>query len=126
MALPLSGALAAVTLAALALRKSIRLDGAIGVGIVGLFALLVVGRFFGELTTPHAVLLFAAPLACWAAELPVAPTFKSWQRIVLQLVVLCLPLAFVVIQAQQKFTADSQRTNAAGDASADEYSSYGK
>ncbi len=61
MGLPLSAALIAVTLVTLVLRKLIRLDGAIGVGIVGLFALLVVGRFFGELTTPHALLLFAAP-----------------------------------------------------------------
>ena len=126
MGLPLSAALIAVTLATLVLRKPIRLDGAIGVGIVGLFALLVVGRFFGELTTLHAVLLFVAPIAYWVADMPKIRTFKSWRRALVQLIVVCLPLAFVVVQAQQKFAADSKRTNAAGDASADEYLNYGK
>ena len=31
--------------------------------IVGLFSLLVIGRFFGELTSAHAIVLFCAPLA---------------------------------------------------------------
>ncbi len=126
MGLPLAGALVAVTLAALLLRKPIGLDGAVGVGIVGQFALLVVGRFFGELTTLHGVLLFAAPLACWVAELPNVRMFKSWQRALVQLIVVCIPLAFVVVQAQHKFATDSKRTSASGDASADEYLNYGK
>jgi hypothetical protein len=45
---------------------------------------------------------------------------------VLQLAAVCLPLAFVVVQAQRQFAADSQRSNAAGQSSADEYLNYGK
>jgi hypothetical protein len=126
MGLPLSAALAAVTMASLALPKSTHLYGALGVGIVGLFALLVVGRFFGELTTARAALLFLAPLGCWVVELPYLRTFKPWQRGLLQLFVVSLPLIFVVVQAQRQFAADSQRNKASGDASADEYLNYGK
>jgi hypothetical protein len=126
LGLALSGAIAGATVASLLLPKSIHLDGAVGVGIVGLFALLVVGRFFGELTTARAAILFISPLACWLTELPYLRTRKIWQRGVLQLVAVCLPLAFVIAQAQRQFAADSQRSNAAGQSSGDEYLNYGK
>ena len=38
--------------------------------MVGLFSLLVIGHFFGELTTAHAILLLFAPLLGWLPELP--------------------------------------------------------
>jgi uncharacterized membrane protein YuzA (DUF378 family) len=126
MGLALSAAIAGPILASLVLPNSIHLDGALAVGIVGLFALLVVGRFFGELTTARAAILFIAPLACWLTELPYLRSCKAWQRGVLQLAAVCLPLAFVVVQAQRQFAADSQRSNAAGQSSADEYLNYGK
>ena len=124
--LPLSAALVAVTMASIALPKSTRLDGALGVGIVGLFTLLVVGRFFGELTTAHAALLFLAPLSCWVTEGPYLRTLKSWQRSLLQLFFVSLPLIFVVVEAQRQFAADSEQNKGAGSASADEYQNYGR
>ena len=90
------------------------------------FALLVVGRFFGELTTVHAALLFLAPLGCWVTEGPYLRTLKSWQRSLLQLFFVSLPLIFVVLEAERQFAADSARNNGAGGASADEYLNYGK
>ena len=124
--LPLSAALAGATITSFALAKSTRLDGALGVGIVGLFALLVVGRFFGELTTAHAALLFLAPLGCWVTEGPYLRTLKSWQRSLLQLFFVSLPLIVVVVEAQRQFAADSQNSKAAGKSSGDEYLDYGK
>src|SRR5206468_10182489 len=65
LGVPLAGALAGATLVAWIFLSPGRETGALAVGMIGLFALLVVGHFFGSLTTPHALLLFAAPLLCW-------------------------------------------------------------
>src|SRR5262249_10187745 len=59
--LPLSAAILGGSLAALALPDASRSIAPVGISVVGLGALLVIGRFFGELRTDHAVLLFAAP-----------------------------------------------------------------
>src|SRR5205823_2311547 len=70
LGLPLAAGLAGAAAASLLLAGKPDLKGAVGVGVVGLFALLVVGRFFGSLSTAHAALLFAAPLLAWLGELP--------------------------------------------------------
>src|SRR6516165_4743696 len=69
--LPLAAALTGATIAAFGLNNPALLQGLISVGVVGLFGLVIIGRFFGELTTPNACLLFFAPLACWFTQLPV-------------------------------------------------------
>jgi hypothetical protein len=46
------------------------LMGVAGIGLVGLFALLVSGHFFASLGLDHAVILFAAPLLAWVLVLP--------------------------------------------------------
>src|SRR5262249_25973011 len=52
----------------------------LGVGVVGLFSLLVIGRFFGDLRTDHALVLFAAPLLAWLPELPRLRRLPPWAR----------------------------------------------
>lgn len=117
--LPLAAALAAAGVASLLPKTKIDVRGGLGVGLVALFVMLAAGYFFGKLTLPHAVVLFVAPLGCWITELPPLKKLRSWQRGLVQLLVVAIPLAIVVFQAQQQFAADSQR------AKDDPYSSYG-
>jgi hypothetical protein len=46
------------------------LTGPAGIGLVGLFALLVSGHFFAALGLEHAAVLFAAPLLAWVLVFP--------------------------------------------------------
>lgn len=61
VAFPLAGSIAGASVATLLLARSSRATGPIGIAVVGLFSVLVMGHFFGELTTPHAALLLFAP-----------------------------------------------------------------
>ena len=61
--LPLAAAIIGATAAMLVLTRTSRGTGPLGVPIIGLFSLLVIGRFFGELTSAHAIVLFCAPVA---------------------------------------------------------------
>ncbi len=105
LGLALAAALAGTTLAALLFSTPLPANGFLGLGIVGLFAVLVMGHFFGNLTTTNAVLLFCAPLLCWLPELP--PRFRSVVRIAWPMI----PVAVALTLAQQKFAQDSDRTS---------------
>jgi hypothetical protein len=104
---PLAAGLAAAAAASLALAGTPDLKGALGVGVVGLFALLVVGHFFGSLRTAHALLLFAAPLLGWLPELlparRVGPRLRGAARVALAAV----PVALALTLAVRQFAADS-------------------
>ncbi|HEV3259179.1 MAG TPA: hypothetical protein VG013_20065, partial [Gemmataceae bacterium] len=102
--LPLAAALAGAVAASLVLSGPPAMEGALGLAVVGLFALLVIGRFFGELTTLNAALLFFAPLLCWLPELP--PRFRGVARVVM----VAVPVAVALLLAHQKFAEDSART----------------
>ena len=67
LGVPLAAAVAAAALVGPASRDN---DGAIGPGLVGLFALVLVGRFFGNMPSMLACMLLAAPLLAWLPELP--------------------------------------------------------
>ena len=71
--LPMAAGLLGASVAALVLPGPSRGTGPIGVAVVGLFSLLVIGHFFGELTTAHAILLLCTPLLGWLPELRYAP-----------------------------------------------------
>jgi hypothetical protein len=126
---PLAAGLVGTAAASLALAQPPDLRGALGVAVVALFALLVVGRFFGDLTTANAVLLFAAPLLGWLPELlptrRVGPRGRGVARVVLATV----PVAVALTLAVQKFNADSappSSTPGAREPSADDYMNFGK
>ena len=77
--LPLAMRLAAAGLAAaFVLPPSSRNDAPLGVAIVGLFSLLVIGHFFGQLTTAHAALLLFAPLLGSLPEIPYLRGLPTW------------------------------------------------
>lgn len=95
----------------------------IAVSVVGLFALLIGGRFFAELTSAHAVLLFVSPLLCWLTVLPAARKFKPWLRGSLLILVVALPVAIVAFQA---FQASSERSRMPSSEEDDSYEQFYK
>ncbi|HEX8521847.1 MAG TPA: hypothetical protein VF669_06285 [Tepidisphaeraceae bacterium] len=69
----LSGSVAVVLAAALLLSWWLRLTasgGAVVVSAVLLPGLIVAGHFYAEVTTPHALILAAAPISAWLGQLP--------------------------------------------------------
>jgi hypothetical protein len=101
--LPLASALAGVSTAALVLRGSPRAAGPLGVPIVGLFSLLVIGHFFGELTSAHAILLFCAPLLGWLPELPFVRRLPPWTLGLIRVILVGILVSAVVLHAHSRF-----------------------
>jgi hypothetical protein len=99
----------------------------VGLGVVGLFALVVIGLFFGKLATNHAALLFFAPLLCAIPELPylrrMGPRLRGFAKVLLA----TAPIALVLILAFQKFNEDATKTSGdANQGSVEDYMNYGK
>jgi hypothetical protein len=97
--LPLAGALVGTTVASLVVSGPIT-RSVLGLGVVGLFSVLMMGRFFGELATSHAVVLFFAPLLCWLPELPLVRQLGPRIRGALRVLLVAVPVVVVVSQAQ--------------------------
>jgi hypothetical protein len=121
LGLPLAAALAGATLASFILPAPPRGSAAIGIGIVALFGLLVGGRFFADLTTTHAALLFAGPLLCGATPLPIVRTWHPWLRFQPAVLATALLAAVVVFQAQREFNEKSKPPSGSDDPSIEEY-----
>ncbi|HET6882384.1 MAG TPA: hypothetical protein VFI31_19620, partial [Pirellulales bacterium] len=81
-------------------------EGILTIGVVGLFGLLYVGRFFGQLSTERAVVLFLAPLAGWLVELPLFRRQLTWRIALCRLVLVGIPLAIVLLFAKRDFDRD--------------------
>ncbi len=126
---PLAAALAGTVIASLALGQTPDLRGPVGMGVVALFALLVVGRFFGNLTTANAALLFAAPLLGWLPELlPARRVGPRWRGIA-RPVLAAVPVAIALTLAAQKFAVDSAPASVvpgAKEPSVEDYMNFGK
>lgn len=99
---PLAGALAGVALGSFASPPTDS-RAVLGVGIVGLFAVLTIGRFFGSLPTPTALCLLLTPLLAWVAAAPGIRTWPAAGRTAAGLVLLAAVLAVIVARAQRKF-----------------------
>jgi hypothetical protein len=117
--LPLAAALLGASAVALVLRSPEPQTAPIGVAVVGLFSLLVIGHFFGELTSIHAILLFAALLLAWLPELP-----RGLARVVL----VGALVSAVVAHAVWNFTVESKPSPAPGsnDATIEDYTNFGR
>lgn len=105
-ALPLAAALAGAAVASRAAHQRPATPGIIGVGVVGLFSLLVIGRFFGRLSSGAALAVLLAPLCCWASEAPFVKDRKPWLKGAVCLTLTALPLLFVVAAARWKFNRE--------------------
>jgi hypothetical protein len=126
LGLPLAAALVGLAVASFVVRTDINWQGALGAGVVGLFALLVMGNFFGRLTTLHAVLLMAAPLVCWLPALPVVRRTRPWLRAVACLILVALPVSFTVVQASRSFAKDVGPSHDGAEPSIDDYANFGR
>lgn len=108
-AFPLAATLVATTLAAglVAPRigASAAFDGTaiLGIGVVGLFGLLFIGRFFGRLSTGCAVTMLLSPLLCWATEIPLLRHRKPWLVASLRMALVAIPLLVVLAVAKREF-----------------------
>jgi hypothetical protein len=125
--LPLAAALAGVTAASLGLRGGANASAALSLGIVGLFGLVVMGRFFGELHANLACLVFFAPLLAWLPELPYVGrlngTIRAFSRVVLTAVPVVVALALAVRDFAHETT---QGSPSSGEPSIQDYMDYGK
>jgi hypothetical protein len=106
--LPLAAALIGATATAFFLPRTSRAPGPLGLPVVGLFSLLVIGRFYGELTSPHAVALFCAPVLGWLTELPYVRRLPAWGRSLARVAIVGALVFAIVVTAQAKFFKDFQ------------------
>jgi hypothetical protein len=105
------------------------MNGVVGIGVVGLFALLIVGRFFGQLTLTNGLLLFCSPLLAWGAEIPLVRRSGRIAHGLVRVILPAIPLVVALVLAQRQFLADS--ANKKPDATAteptvDDYMNFGK
>jgi hypothetical protein len=115
LGLPLAGCLAGATLASFAAPSSSNTSHSLGVGLIGLFGVLLIGRFFGSLPTSAALCLGLAPLLAWLPEGPGLRQLWPSIRVVMCLVFVAVPLLFVVTNAQKKFEKESAANSSSYD-----------
>jgi hypothetical protein len=101
LALPLAGALAGATLASFAAPARGDTSRYHGVGVVGLFTLLLTAHLFSYLPQWAAVCLFFVPLVAWLPDL-LGP-LRRWPslREAARLSLVALPLLFIVPYAEK-------------------------
>jgi hypothetical protein len=127
LAMPLAGAVVGALVASIFVKGNLPLDGLLGLSVVGLFAIIVMGHFFGELTWTNAALLFVAPLLCWLAELGPIHRLKPELRPLAGLVLVVVPVVIALTLAQQKFVEDSAKTSSSPEEpSLEDYMNFGK
>ena len=103
MAMPLAGAGLGVTLVSFPLQSD---KCPPGVGVINLFTLLLIGRFFGALSTDLALCLWFAPLLAWLPKRGLRrlrPSLRGAMRLFL----VAVPLALVVAKALARFNEAS-------------------
>jgi hypothetical protein len=125
--LPFAAALAGVAVASLGAGRGTIAIGALGVGIVGLFGLVVMGRFFGELHLNLACLVFFAPLLAWLPELPYVRRLNGNLRASACILLTAVPVAAALAIAARDFAREStQGSPSSGEPSIQDYMDFGK
>ncbi len=100
----------------------------IALGAVTLSALLVMGRFFGQLSTTAALLLAFAPLAAWFGEFPPLARLGPRPRAGIRIGLVTLIVAVVVSLAAQNFaqTSHGPAQSPTPEPSLEDYLNYGR
>lgn len=75
----------------------------IGIGAVGLFSLLMIGRFFGELSTGEGLAVLLAPLLCWLTEIGGLQTKNPWLANIVRSMLVGIALLIVLFIAKRNF-----------------------
>ena len=107
LALPMAGAITGVTLASCAILQQPVENASLGVGILGIFTLCFIGRFFGSLPTGLALGLPLVPLLAWTAELPRIRKLPPAARAAIRMAAVLAALVAIVTWAQIRFNASS-------------------
>ena len=108
-AIPLTAGISGVALASQVLTTGLGdpgkpyLQGAIGIGVIGLFSLLCIGHFFGQLSGLHAIVIFLTPLLCWISEFPGLASTPPLRKFTMHLIAVTIPLAAVLFVAKRDF-----------------------
>ncbi|MGI8979425.1 MAG: hypothetical protein ACR2FY_09380 [Pirellulaceae bacterium] len=108
LALPIVGAIAGVTLASYAFPKQPTENPCLGIGLIGIFTITFIGRFYGSLPTSLAICLLLAPLLAWTAELPRIRKLPSVARAAIRIAAVVAALIAIVTFAQIRFNAASR------------------
>ena len=77
--------------------------GSLAMGVIGVFSVVLMGRFFGNLSDGLAACLVVAPLLGWTVELPWLRGLGPGLRGAGRLACVAIPLVVVVIVAQRRF-----------------------
>jgi hypothetical protein len=109
--LPLAAALGGASVASLGLANRLLQQGLLGIGLVGLFGMVIIGRFFGQLTTVNAVLLFTAPLLCGTLEMPVFRRLGPRLHGIAKIGLTAVPAGIALFLAYQQFQQNSSPTS---------------
>jgi hypothetical protein len=128
LAMPLAGAIVGALIASLFLKAGVNISAVLGFAVIGLFALLVIGHFFGELTWTNAALIFFAPVICAFPELPTFRRVNPRVRALIGVILTTVPVAVALALAQQKMVEDSGPSNS-GDSqepTLEDYMNFGK
>jgi hypothetical protein len=112
LAFPLVAGLIGAAAASLFLPASPNATGWLGLGVVGLFSVLVSARFFADLSTVQAVLLFSVPLLGWLPELPGIRRLRVSWRGFMRTALIAAAALVVAGQALLKSSADAPTTPA--------------
>ncbi len=107
LGLGLAGALAGATLASYFARPQLPTSGSLGMSAIGIFVVVLAGRFFGNLSSGLAACLLLAPLLAWTVEVPRLLRLAPGSRGAGRLACVGIPLIVVVIVAQRKFNVAS-------------------
>jgi hypothetical protein len=107
LGLGLTAAIAGATLTSYAARPPSAFHGSLGMGVVGIFSVALMGRFFGTLATGLAACLLLAPVLAWTVDLPRLRVLSPAWRNTMRLACVAVPLIVAVVVAQRKFTAAS-------------------
>jgi hypothetical protein len=75
----------------------------LGFSLVGLFGVLFVGQFFGQISLVGAIVVLLSPLLGWASELLPKRFQKPWQIAAVRIAVVAIPLVVVMTIAKRDF-----------------------
>jgi hypothetical protein len=105
-AIPPAAAAAGAAVAANCLLKMTDHRALLGAALASLFGIVMVGRFFGSVSTPAALTIFLAPLLCWTTEAPFLKKQNPWIVASARLFLTAIPLAIVLFAAKRHFDRD--------------------
>jgi hypothetical protein len=111
LGLGLAGAMTGAVLAAYLGAQQPPSVGSLGMGVIGVFAVVAMGLFFGNLSPALAGCLLLAPLFAWIVELPRLRTLVPRWRGIQRLAWVGIPLIVAITIAERQFvTAFSARS----------------